>query len=409
MVIFVCSPGNGFPNGRAETSRLTNLAKGLLALGEEVCVLCHVPSDDPRMGVLNTVVRGEFAGIPFEYSCGRTVRGETFVARRRLRVTGYVKAARIALELLKDRPLRTVYLYQSDSLVREWVFFLVAKMARATYVTDVNELPFYQSGRGSVTALYAAVYRRVAFKVFDGILVISEELGRYVKPHMRRRAQLLRMPILVDPDEFAKPPEGKELLPERRYVMYFGPLNEYKDGVVSLMKAFGRVADEFPDVDLALVGDYSRDGRASEFERIAEELGILDRIAITGPVEREDVPRYLHQATVLALARPASRQAVHNFPTKLGEYLATGKPVVVTRAGEIDEYLEDGVSAFLVAPGDSDVFASRLRDVLSSPDAARQVGRGGQEVARREFDYRRNGRRLRSFIVGLAAGSGDLE
>ena len=50
------------------------------------------------------------------------------------------------------------------------------------------------------------------------------------------------------------------------------------------------------------------------------------------------------------MARPDSRQARGGFPTKLGEYLATGKPVCVTKVGEITVYLEDNVSAFLAEP-----------------------------------------------------------
>ena len=59
------------------------------------------------------------------------------------------------------------------------------------------------------------------------------------------------------------------------------------------------------------------------------------------------MPKYLCNAKLLALARPDSIQAQGGFPTKLGEYLATGRPVVVTKVGEIPDYLEDGVNAFL--------------------------------------------------------------
>ena len=49
---------------------------------------------------------------------------------------------------------------------------------------------------------------------------------------------------------------------------------------------------------------------------------------------------------MLVLARPDNIQAKGGFPTKLGEYLATGNPVVVTKVGEIPNYLIDGVNAF---------------------------------------------------------------
>lgn len=402
MVIFVCSPGNGFPNGRAETARVTNLAKGLRELGEDAYVVCHLPSEDPCVGVRNTMVRGEDDGVPFEYTCGTTVRGATFVARRWLRLVGYARAAWVVRRRLKDQALRVVYLYQSDSLVRTLVFLLVARLARAIYVTDMTELPFYYSRRFSAAWFYAAAYRRLGFRMFDGALAISAELERYLRPYMAEGARLLRMPILVDTSEFEEPSDGSRPLPNHRYVMYLGPLNEYKDGVRSLVRAFAQVAGAFPDVHLALVGGSLHDDQTSGFRGVANELGIPDRVMFTGPIDRVDVPRYLHQATVLALARPASKQAEHNLPTKLGEYLATGKPVLLTRAGEAQKYLDDGVSAFFAPAGDIRAFANRLSDVLATPQQAREVGYRGREVARKQFDYRRNAERLHRFLLEVA-------
>ena len=60
-----------------------------------------------------------------------------------------------------------------------------------------------------------------------------------------------------------------------------------------------------------------------------------------------EVPQLLMDSEVLALDRPNSIQAQCGFPTKLGEYLLTGNPVVVTKVGDIPLFLEDGVSALL--------------------------------------------------------------
>ena len=79
------------------------------------------------------------------------------------------------------------------------------------------------------------------------------------------------------------------------------------------------------------------------------------------------------------------------FPTKLGEYLASGAPVVASARGELLGYLTDGESAFLAGPGGAEEFGRRVVDALRNPSAAREVGRKGREVAVREFDYRRYG------------------
>ncbi len=57
---------------------------------------------------------------------------------------------------------------------------------------------------------------------------------------------------------------------------------------------------------------------------------------------------------------PDSKQAQGGFPTKLGEYLATGNPVCATTVGEIPDYLVDGESVYFAVPGSVDSFADAM-------------------------------------------------
>jgi glycosyltransferase involved in cell wall biosynthesis len=89
------------------------------------------------------------------------------------------------------------------------------------------------------------------------------------------------------------------------------------------------------------------------------------------------------------------------LPTKLGEYLASGRPVVTTAVGDIPRYLRHGISAYLVASADPEAFADQMSYVLSHADEARTVGMRGRLAAERYFDYRRHGERLNAFIRDL--------
>ena len=111
---------------------------------------------------------------------------------------------------------------------------------------------------------------------------------------------------------------------------------------------------------------------------------------------------FSRQSTILALARPASLQAEAGVPSKVGEYLASGIPTVITRTGELGSYLQDGVSVFFARAGDCKDFSARLRHVLDHPAEGRLVGLEGRAVARRNFDYRAHMERLAEFIGQLA-------
>ena len=134
---------------------------------------------------------------------------------------------------------------------------------------------------------------------------------------------------------------------------------------------------------------------------MAEDLSLSGRIKFTGIIGRDEMPACLGRAGVLALLRSSGMFSKAGFPTKLGEYLATGRPVVVTSTGDIPLFLEDRVSAYLVPPDNPEAFAQKLDGVLANSDQALQVGQKGREVAVREFDIRSNCQRIVEFVREL--------
>ena len=118
---------------------------------------------------------------------------------------------------------------------------------------------------------------------------------------------------------------------------------------------------------------------------------------------RDQIPNIICNADLLVLPRPDSKQAQGGFPTKLGEYLATGNPVCATRVGEIPDYLIDNESVFFAVPGSIESFAEAMDRALSIPDTAKWVGLNGRRVAEREFNKDIQARKLLDFLKELNA------
>jgi glycosyltransferase involved in cell wall biosynthesis len=290
----------------------------------------------------------------------------------------------------------------SDKWVVIPLFWLVAGLCGATYLCEQSEEPFHQLEQGGVLSAISSVLTYTVYRMYEGAIVISARLESYMRARMRPGARLLRIPILVDAHQFALGAGPRRI--EGEYVAFCGTLNEAKDGVLTLAKAFAQICAEFPGLRLVLIGDSPKVSQIPGVRAFVEQLGIADRVVFVGVVARGELPGYLDSATALALARPSSRQADAGLPTKVGEYLATGRPVVVTRTGEIDTYLEDGVNVYFAAPDDASAFAGRLRHVLQHPEEAAAVGRRGREAACEFFDFRANGRRIREFIEQFRDG-----
>ncbi|MBI1365483.1 MAG: glycosyltransferase [Alphaproteobacteria bacterium] len=118
------------------------------------------------------------------------------------------------------------------------------------------------------------------------------------------------------------------------------------------------------DTRLLIVGD-GEEARVA-IERLAASLGVLERVVITGTIEREAVPS--HVAAFDIALQPAA--VPYASPLKLFEYMALGRAILAPDQENIREVLTSGADALLFAPDDDAGFFAAL-DALIADDALR--------------------------------------
>ena len=218
----------------------------------------------------------------------------------------------------------------------------------------------------------------------DGLFVISTALKSYFSEKGVPSDKIRIINMTVDSNRFLGV-EKRDTA--ERHIAYCGTASNNKDGVDELIKAFAMVSRKYPDVKLQIIGKTpSKDDKTGNLKLI-NDLGLSEKVVFTGMVDAGLMPQILKDATVLALDRPDSLQAQNGFPTKLGEYLMTGNPVVVTKVGDIPLFLKDGESALLAEQRNTEEFASKLCWAIEHPEEAALIGRKGKDVAMQSFNY----------------------
>jgi glycosyltransferase involved in cell wall biosynthesis len=389
-----------FPNGMAPTNRIMSCARGCGEAGAEMTVVVLIPTETESAGIANREPSGISEEIRYVYSSGETVRSKSFVGRRVHDMWGFLNGLRFIWKEHSSRRVDALVMYAANSPLHILTFFILSRLLGITFLQDRNEFPHFLLKRTSILARpYEKLYASTMFRTFDGILVMTGVLWRYLEPRMRRSAKQLLVPMTVEPDRFL---DSREPSPFHfPYVAYCGAPAGNKDGVPILIEAFSLIASKWTQFKLVIIGDHSNPAVRRSLEEFAERFGVSDRVVFTGTVPRTAMPAYLCHATTLALARPRSLQAEGGFPTKLGEYLVTGNPVVVTAVGEIPDYLKHKESAFIAEPDSARDFADTLDHVLSNPDEAAEVGDKGRQVALEHFNYRVQGANIVEFIQQL--------
>jgi glycosyltransferase involved in cell wall biosynthesis len=126
--------------------------------------------------------------------------------------------------------------------------------------------------------------------------------------------------------------------------------------------------------------DASQNSR-EQLQAHAHTLGLGDRVGFTGKVD--DVSAVLR---ALDIAVHASTEP-EPFGLVIAEAMASGRPVVVSRAGGAGEIAQGG--AVFHEPGNSTELAARLRELASDPARRASLGAEGREAAVRLFSRRR--------------------
>ena len=89
------------------------------------------------------------------------------------------------------------------------------------------------------------------------------------------------------------------------------------------------------------------------------------------------------------------------FPTKLGEMLISGIPVITTTVGDANLYLENGKNAFIIEPDDENSLVNYIKLLLDKPSLAKQIGEAGRSTAIKYFSPLYQGKRLSDFFNNL--------
>lgn len=392
MNVFIITNGP-FPVGMALTNRIVSLARGLVEKNIKVKVICLLPTEMPDRHVLNPDTIGIYQGIEFEYTCGSSIRGKTFIKRRWMRVLSTIRV----LNILWHAEKRDIIILYLSSPLSIFLYFLLTRLLGLFLVQEKSEYPFVLQKKSIFGKLYARLYTSYAYKMFDAIIVMTKPLEIYFSERKRKRTKIIHIPMTVESSRFNRAKSGNI----DQYIAYCGYLGGNKDGVPILIDAFKLISDKHKFVKLLIIGDSPGTGDLEQLKEKVKILNLEDRVVFTGRVSRDEMPRYLCDAAVLTLARPSSLQSEGGFPTKLGEYLSTANPVVVTKVGEIPGYLKDGYNAFLSEPDSPEAFAEKLDYVLSNPEIAIEVGKRGRETALKYFDYQVQSDRLANFLKNL--------
>lgn len=293
---------------------------------------------------------------------------------KRLYGRNAIARGREMVDILQRRSVQVVHAHDfySNIFAAPWT-----RWAGAAFIASRRwwEGPDRRGQRWANRGAYVLAHRVLANSMSVGELLVRRELVP--------RKRVVIVPNFLDEQAFEAPPPGwvdafaRELnVPEGSLVVgVVASLSPIKDHA-TLLRAVASLAADWPRLRVVLVG---RDaGCRSSLERLAVELGILERVHFAGQRSNHPSAHNLFDISVLT-------SVSEGLPNSVLEAMACARPVVATAVGAIPDVVRDGENGFLVEVGNSEQLKDRLQALLKDPALSRRLGAKGRERARHEY------------------------
>jgi len=134
-------------------------------------------------------------------------------------------------------------------------------------------------------------------------------------------------------------------------------------GLIYLIEAYADLLDEFPDLELHVVGKL-REGHTS---KVLDRLGIRDKVKFRSGLTNQEIVEMYAESTIAVCP-----SVYEGFGFPAGEAMASGIPLVSTTGGSLPEVVGD--AGVLVPPKDPGALADAIADLLRNPAKRDAIG-----------------------------------
>lgn len=362
-----------FPSGIAATNRLISYCKLFVSKGnKKVKVFITKPTENTK-NIQNHNKNGVYEGINYEYLSNTTIWPAKSKIKRKLYIlNGYFA---MLFKIIFNKP-EVVITYTSNYYTKG-ILLIIRKIIPFRLYFEETEYPKVLNWkvRKKRITKYLSQYKKA-----DGMIIMTKELLAYYSSLKVKR--LYHLPMTVDVDRFTK---YNKVEIQNYYIYVGGDGGFLRDGILDIVKGFKYAVDLGVNSQLYLVGDFSPNSK--EYQLLIKYIqnNNLDlNIVLVGKKRPNEIPDLLMHAKGIIMAPPKNFPS-GGFPTKLGEFLASARPVICTDVSEISNYLDNN-SCFLVEPGNTLQIGEAINAIHSNNLLSNKIGIRGRGVAMREFN-----------------------
>ncbi len=204
----------------------------------------------------------------------------------------------------------------------------------------------------------------------DKFLVVSNSLRNEFKKYYNVNSDVMYNG--VDTEKFNANNRVKEDL------ILFTGMFRFGKGLYDLLRVAEMLKRTYPEVQVVMVGDGPI---KKKVHKIIQERDLFN-VKTTKQLSHNELLEHYHRAKVYVLP-----SYYEGLPTTILEAMACKLPVVASNISGIPEQIEEGVTGYMLSPGDINGFYSRIVKLLEDPEKRKSFGEKGRERVMERFTW----------------------
>ena len=293
-------------------------------------------------------------------------------------VITWVRIQRVINSIKRDKP-DVVYSCMNDL----WAPFIFSKLKGITRVKTIHDVGVHE-GNNSKFNIW---WNNSNFKDAEKFVILSR---KFVPKLIERGIQEDRIVVIPHAGFDYYVNFSAELVPssKKQIILFFGRIDKYK-GLHVLLQALPLVLKEFPETVLRIVGNGNLQNEMDLINKYAANIELHNRW-----IKDEEVSSLVQDCLFVVLPYTHATQS-----GVIPLAYAFGKPVLVTNVGCLDEQVDDGVTGYLVDPGNHYILAQRMKDMLKDLDTTQKMGQNAYNYMCEHLTWEASARLWTDFII----------
>lgn len=234
----------------------------------------------------------------------------------------------------------------------------------------------------------------------DVITVVDEIAWHLIKDCGVKESKVTVVMNTEDPDHFLSIPIKDDII--RKYEQYFvlsyiGGFGAHR-GIETAIRAMPQVLAAVPAARLVLVGTGPDEAALRQQTR---SLGLSHAVEFTGWQPFEAVPSFIAASKVCLIPYIDAVQTNRSAPHKLFQYMAMGKPVVVSSMESLTRIIEETCAGLVYPAGDEAALGEAVIRLARDKELAQRLGQSGETAVRTKYNWEMESKKLVELYRGL--------